>query len=123
MQFVVSLILWVLAAAVFSNSKNNGNNKDMWGWSCVQNTRSEVFSDKVKYSLVCRLQNWSLICIIIEVVIEVISILLYSIVFYRYYSKRRLHKSMDVRDRARSDLYLAQLRSQSAQHSWLPSLS
>lgn len=114
MQFIVSLILWVLAAAVFSNSKNNGNNKDMWGWSCVQNTRSVVFSDKVKYSLVCRLQNWSLICIIIEVVVEVISILLYSIVFYRYYSKRRLHKSMDVRDRARSDLYLAQLRSQSA---------
>jgi hypothetical protein len=35
-------------------------------------------------------------------------------VFYRYYSKQRLRKSMDVRDRARSDLYLAQLRSQSA---------
>ncbi|KAH6606600.1 hyphal anastamosis-8 [Trichoderma cornu-damae] len=112
--FIVSLILWVLAAAVFSNSKNNGNNKDLWGWSCVQNTRAEVFSDKVKYSLVCRLQNWTLICIIIEVVLEVISILLYSVIFYRYYSKRRLHKSMDVRDRARSDLYLAQLRSQSA---------
>ncbi|RFU79113.1 hyphal anastamosis-8 [Trichoderma arundinaceum] len=112
--FIVSLILWVLAAAVFSNSKNTGNNKDMWGWSCVQNTRAEVFSDKVKYSLVCRLQNWTLICIIIEVVLEVISILLYSVIFYRYYSKRRLHKSMDVRDRARSDLYLAQLRSQSA---------
>ncbi|KAM6488487.1 hypothetical protein HDV62DRAFT_28709 [Trichoderma sp. SZMC 28011] len=112
--FIVSLILWVLAAAVFSNSKSNGNNKDMWGWSCVQNTRSEVFSDKVKYALVCRLQNWTLICIIIEVVLEVISILLYSVIFYRYYSKRRLHKSMDVRDRARSDLYLAQLRSQSA---------
>ncbi|UKZ77153.1 hypothetical protein TrVFT333_004872 [Trichoderma virens FT-333] len=112
--FIVSLILWVLAAAVFSNSKNNGNNKDMWGWSCVQNTRSEVFADKVKYSLVCRLQNWTLICIIIEVVLEVISILLYSVIFYRYYSKRQLHKSMDVRDRARSDLYLAQLRSQSA---------
>lgn len=113
-QFIVSLILWVLAAAVFSNSKNTGNNKDMWGWSCVQNTRSEVFADKVKYSLICRLQNWTLICIIIEVVLEVISVLLYSVIFYRYYSKRRLHKSMDVRDRARSDLYLAQLRSQSA---------
>jgi hypothetical protein len=59
-------------------------------------------------------QNWALICIIIEVVLEVISITLYSIVFYRYYSKRRLMKSMDLRDKARSDLYLAQLRSQSA---------
>lgn len=47
-------------------------------------------------------------------VLEVLSITLYSIVFYRYYSKRRLTKSMDMRDKARSDLYLAQLRSQSA---------
>lgn len=60
------------------------------------------------------MQNWTLICIIIEVVVEVISITLYSIVFYRYYSKRKLHKSMDMRDKARSDLYLAQLRTQSA---------
>ena len=34
--------------------------------------------------------------------------------FYRYWSKRKLHKSMDMRDKARSDLYLAQLRTQSA---------
>lgn len=59
-------------------------------------------------------QNWSLICIIIEVVVEIISITLYSIVFYRYWSKRKLHKSMNMRDKARSDLYLAQLRVQSA---------
>lgn len=51
---------------------------------------------------------------IIEVVVEVISITLYSVIFYRYYTKRRLMKSMDMRDKARSDLYLAQLRSQSA---------
>lgn len=47
-------------------------------------------------------------------VVEVISITLYSIVFYRYYSKRKLHKTMDMRDKARSDLYLAQLRTQTA---------
>lgn len=51
---------------------------------------------------------------IIEVLIEAISITLYSVVFYRYYTKRRLMKSMDMRDKARSDLYLAQLRTQSA---------
>ncbi|CAM1505681.1 Fc.00g113180.m01.CDS01 [Cosmosporella sp. VM-42] len=112
--FIISLVLWVVTAAVLQHSKNNSNNKDMWGWSCVSNTRSEVFGDKVDYALICRLQNWALICIIIEVVIEVLCILLYSIVFYRYYTKRRLFKSMDMRDRARSDLYLAQLRSQSA---------
>lgn len=35
-------------------------------------------------------------------------------VFYRFWSKRKLRKSMAARDRARSDLYLAQLKSQSA---------
>jgi hypothetical protein len=59
-------------------------------------------------------QNWSLICCVIEVVVEVITISIYAVVFYRFHSKRKLHKSMNLRDRARSDLYLAQLRSQSA---------
>lgn len=53
-------------------------------------------------------------CAIIEIVIDVIVILIYAVVFYRFYSKQRLRKSMDLRDKARSDLYLAQLRSQSA---------
>lgn len=39
---------------------------------------------------------------------------IYAFVFYRFWSKRKLRKSMAVRDKARSDLYLAQLRSQSA---------
>ncbi len=108
------MLLWVITAALFQHSKNNSNNKDMWGWSCVENARFKVFHDKVDYALVCRLQNWTLICMIIEIVVEVICITLYSIVFYRYYTKRRLTKSMDMRDRARSDLYLAQLRSMSA---------
>jgi hypothetical protein len=59
-------------------------------------------------------QSWSLICCLIEVVLECITILLYGVVFYRYYSKQRLRKTMDMRDKARSDLYLAQLRTQSA---------
>jgi uncharacterized membrane protein len=112
--FILSMIMWAISAALFQHSKNSSNNKDMWGWSCVNNPRADNFSSEVDYSLVCRLQNWTLICIIIEVVVEVICITLYSVVFYRYYTKRRLHKSMDVRDRARSDLYLAQLRTQSA---------
>ena len=112
--FILSMLLWVATAVIFQHSKNNSNNKDMWGWACLNNQRSQIYSEKVDYALVCRLQNWTLICIIIEVVVEVISIALYSIVFYRFYSKRRLMKSMDMRDRARSDLYLAQLRTQSA---------
>jgi hypothetical protein len=112
--FIFSMIMWAVAAGVLQFTKQNSGNQDIWGWACVQNHRSELFSEKVDYALVCRLQNWTLICIIIELVVEIISITLYSIVFYRYWSKRKLHKSMDMRDKARSDLYLAQLRTQSA---------
>jgi len=112
--FIFSMVMWAIAAGILQHSRSNSGNQDMWGWACVQNHRSELFGDKVDYALVCRLQNWTLICIIIELVVEIISIILYSIVFYRYWSKRKLHKSMDMRDKARSDLYLAQLRTQSA---------
>ncbi|KAI1157083.1 hypothetical protein F4825DRAFT_1933 [Nemania diffusa] len=112
--FIASSILWAAAAGILQFTRNNSNNKDMWGWSCVENKRAEVFSQKVDYALVCRLQNWSLICALIEIILDVFTITLYSVVFYRYITKRKLTKSMDMRDRARSDLYLAQLRSQSA---------
>lgn len=113
-QFIFSMIMWAIAAGILQISRNTGGNKDVWGWACVNNKRSQIFGQEVDYALVCRLQNWTLICMMIEIVVEVLSIMLYSIVFYRYYSKRKLHKSMDLRDKARSDLYLAQLRSQSA---------
>ncbi|TVY24995.1 hypothetical protein LHYA1_G005150 [Lachnellula hyalina] len=112
--FIFSTVMWGIAAGILQGSKNSGNNKDVWGWSCVDNKRRQLFQEKVNYALVCRMQSWSLVCCIIEIVLECISIILYAVVFYRYYSKQRLRKSMDVRDRARSDLYLAQLRSQSA---------
>ncbi|CAL3962132.1 unnamed protein product [Diplocarpon coronariae] len=112
--FIFSIIMWGIAAGTLQGSKSNSENKDIWGWSCVDNKRKQLFEQDVDYALVCRLNNWALICCIIEIVLESITIMLYSVVFYRYYSKQRLRKSMDVRDRARSDLYLAQLRSQSA---------
>ncbi|GIJ91562.1 hypothetical protein Asppvi_010529 [Aspergillus pseudoviridinutans] len=112
--FTFSLIMWIVAAAIYQNSKANGNGQDLWGWSCKQNLREELFHNVVDYALLCRLQDWSLVCAIIEIVVEVLAILIYAVVFYRFYSKRRLLKSMDRRDKARSDLYLAQLRLQSA---------
>ncbi|KAF1984558.1 hypothetical protein K402DRAFT_395576 [Aulographum hederae CBS 113979] len=112
--FVFSIIMWGVGAAILQTSRNNNNSQDIWGWSCKDNKRKQLFQDEVSYDLVCRLQNWSLVCCIIEVVVEVFTITIYGIVFYRYYSKRQLHKSMQRRDTARSDLYLAQLRSQSA---------
>jgi len=112
--FVFSIVMWGVGAAVLNQSRNNGGGQDIWGWSCKENKRKQLFENDVPYALVCRLQNWSLICCIIEVVIEVITIAIYGITFYRYYSKRRLRKTMAARDRARSDLYLAQLKMQSA---------
>ena len=112
--FVFSIVMWGIGAGILQSSKTHGNNKDMWGWACVDNTRRHLFQNEVSYDLICRLQNWSLVCCVIEVVVETITIAVYAVAFHRFYSKRQLRKSMAVRDRARSDLYLAQLRSQSA---------
>ncbi|RKF57099.1 hypothetical protein GcM3_190014 [Golovinomyces cichoracearum] len=112
--FIFGSIMWGVAAGVLQGSRSNGQNKDLWGWSCVDNKRRQLFSDRVNYALVCRMQNWALVCCIIEIVLESITILLYAFVFYRFYSKQRLRKSMNIRDRARSELYSAQIRSQSA---------
>lgn len=112
--FVFSIIMWLVGAAVLQGTKQNSNGQDIWGWSCKDNKRRQLFQDDVHYALVCRLQDWSLVCCIIEIVVEIIVIAIYGIVFFRFYSKNRLRKSMDARDKARSDLYLAQLRSQSA---------
>ncbi|KAI4192195.1 MAG: hypothetical protein LQ346_004434 [Caloplaca aetnensis] len=113
--FIFSIVIWSIGAAILNESKRkNNNNADMWAWSCKDGKRKELYKDDVDYDLVCRMQHWSLICAFIEIIVEVITIAIYGVVFYRYYTKRRLHKSMDLRDRARSDLYLAQLRSQSA---------
>ena len=141
--FAFSIVMWAVGAGVLNGTKNNSGNKDMWGWSCVNNRRKQLFQDDVDYDLVCRLlvsavlrrpspplrrppppptdpllsfppQNWSLICCLIEVVVETITIAIYAFIFYRYWSKRKLRKTMDLRDNARQDMYLAQLRSQSA---------
>ncbi|KAG5291305.1 MARVEL domain-containing protein [Histoplasma capsulatum G186AR] len=114
MVFIVTLVMWVVGAAVLQNSRNSSSNKDIWGWACNPGTRRDIYQDQVDYELICRMQDWSLVCCVIEVVIEVLVIGIYAVVFYRFYSKRKLRKSMDMRDKARSDLYLAHLRSQSA---------
>ncbi|KAE8311339.1 hypothetical protein BDV41DRAFT_343515 [Aspergillus transmontanensis] len=112
--FMFSLVMWIVAAALYQNEKANGSSQDLWGWSCKKNTRETLFHNDIDYALLCRLQDWGLVCAIIEVVLEVLVILIYAVVFYRFWTKRRLMKSMDRRDKARSDLYLAQLRLQSA---------
>lgn len=111
--FVCSIVMWGVGAAALQNSRNTENGQDIWGWSCKDNSRKTIYQNDVDFELVCRLQNWALVCCIIEVVVEVITIMIYGIVFYRFYSKRRLRKSMANRDTARSDFYMAQMRSES----------
>jgi len=112
--FLFSVVMWLVGAGILHGSKASGGGVDLWGWSCKDNKRKQLFQNDVHYALVCSLQDWSLICCVIEVVVELIVIAIYGIVFYRFWSKNRLRKSMDARDRARTDLYLAQLRTQSA---------
>lgn len=54
--FLFNLILWGLAAGVLQSTRHNGHGQDLWGWSCAQNERAQLFAQKVDYALVCRLQ-------------------------------------------------------------------
>lgn len=55
------------------------------------------------------MQDWTLVCSIIEIVVESLAIILYVAAFWRYASKSKLRKSMDLRDQARHELYLRKL--------------
>lgn len=54
--FMFSIIMWAIGAAVLNQSRNNGEGKDMWGWSCKDGKRKDVFAKDVDYALICRLQ-------------------------------------------------------------------
>lgn len=54
--FMFSTIMWIFAAAVLHSSRANGNQQDMWGWSCNQSKRATLFEAEVNYNLICRLQ-------------------------------------------------------------------
>ena len=54
--FTFSIVMWAIGAAILNQSRNNGQGKDMWGWSCKDGKRKDVFSSDVDYALICRLQ-------------------------------------------------------------------
>jgi hypothetical protein len=109
-SFIFIIVIWSVVGGLTLTEKANGGGKDLWGWACKDNTRRTLFSEDVDYKLVCRQVDWVFVCAIIEIVVELMAIALYVFVFYRIVSKRRLRKSMDLRDRARTDVYLAKLR-------------
>lgn len=54
--FIFSIVMWGFAAGILQGAKNGSGNQDIWGWSCVDNKRHQLFQDKVDYAMVCRLQ-------------------------------------------------------------------
>jgi len=107
--FFFMIILWVVVAAVITNARTNSGGNDIWSWACKDNNRKNLFASTVDYDLVCRQLDWTLVCSIIEIVVETLSIVLYLAAFWRYSSKKKLRKSMHIRDQARHELYLKKL--------------
>ncbi|EWC44634.1 hypothetical protein DRE_06623 [Drechslerella stenobrocha 248] len=107
--FLFMIILWAVVAGTITNARNNSDGVDMWAWACKDNQRKELFKDDVDYDLVCKQLDWTFVCSIIEIVIESLAIILYVAAFFRFASKTRLRKSMDLRDKARHELYLRKL--------------
>lgn len=54
--FMFSIVMWAIGAAVLNSSKKNGGGKDMWGWSCKDGKRKDLFQQDIDYALICRLQ-------------------------------------------------------------------
>lgn len=54
--FIFSTVMWAIAAGILQGARANGGGKDVWGWSCADNQRKVLFSEKVDYALVCRMQ-------------------------------------------------------------------
>ena len=54
--FTFTIVIWAVGAALLNESKRKGEGKDMWGWSCKEGKRKEVFDKEVDYALICRLQ-------------------------------------------------------------------
>lgn len=54
--FIFSIVIWAIGAAILNTRKQNGDSKDMWGWSCKDGKRKELYKDDVNYDLICRMQ-------------------------------------------------------------------
>ena len=54
--FIFSIVMWAIGAAILNEQKKHSDDKDMWGWSCKEGKRKELYDKEVDYALVCRLQ-------------------------------------------------------------------
>lgn len=111
--FIFTIAMWSCGIGIMQASRATNNDKDLWGWACKDNQRRKLFQDVIDYTLVCRQQDWVVVCAIIEISVEFLAICVYIFAFYRlFHTKRRLRKSMNLRDEARSSLWLVKLKEQ-----------
>lgn len=54
--FIFSIVLWGIGAGILNQTHKNGKDKDMWGWSCKEGPRKNLYKDDVDYDLICRMQ-------------------------------------------------------------------
>ena len=54
--FAFSIVMWAIGAGILNGSKQNGGGQDLWGWSCNNNKRKQLFQNDIHYALICRLQ-------------------------------------------------------------------
>jgi hypothetical protein len=54
--FIFSIVMWIVGAVVLNRAKSSGGGQDLWGWSCKDNRRRDLFQNDVSYALICRLQ-------------------------------------------------------------------
>jgi len=109
---VFSIVMWGIGIGIMQGSRNSNSQQDIWGWSCKEGLRKQLFLDVINYPLVCRQNNWVTVCGIIEIVVETFTIGVYIFAFYRLHSKERLRKSMHMRDQHRSNIWLNKLKEQ-----------
>ena len=54
--FALTIVIWAIGLGVIQGKKDNSDAKDLWGWSCKDGRRKELFKDDVSYAMVCRMQ-------------------------------------------------------------------
>lgn len=55
-SMIFAIVMWAVSAGILNQSQTNGHGQDLWGWSCKDNKRKQLFEHDVSYLLICRLQ-------------------------------------------------------------------
>jgi len=90
---VVSLGIWAISAGLFHKQATGFNVPSIWSWSCNHKGSSNT---SINFNQICLTQNWSFICAIIEVMLEILTLGSFLLIFVRMKSKKEMRKSMSM---------------------------